>query len=125
MYPPIFQLLSQDGIIQSIFGTSPCRVHMFGSAPQSGTPAHGLPYCVWQTVSGLPENYLDKTPDIDSLTTQIDIYASTAADARNGALAVRDVLELSAYVTNWRGESKDEETNNYRVSFDVAWFVDR
>ena len=73
----------------------------------------------------MPENYLAGRPDVDSFKTQIDVYADTAASARAAAMALRDALELSAYVTSWRGETRDPVTRNYRFSFDMDWIVQR
>ncbi|WP_134595762.1 tail completion protein gp17, partial [Pseudomonas aeruginosa] len=61
----------------------------------------------------------------DGLTIQVDIFSTTAAEARDAAKAIRDAIELSAYVVRWGGESVDPETKTYRVSFDIDWIVQR
>lgn len=121
MYPPVFETVSADSDVQSNLGTSPCRFYLYGEAP----PQVEKPYAVWQFITGLPQNYINQVPDIDSMSLQIDIYASTAAEARDVAQALRDAIEPSAHITSWRGESRDEETRNYRYSFDVDWIVSR
>jgi hypothetical protein len=121
MYPPIFEKCRTDQAVVSIFGARPVRLWPFGEAPQ-GT---GVPYAVWQTISGTPENYLGTAPDIDQYSIQIDVYAKTGEAARNGALALRNVIQTHAHIAAWRGESKDSETGNYRFTFDVDWFVNR
>lgn len=121
MYPPVFTLIKSDAGVQSKFGTSPVRVFPFGSAPDGV----GLPYAVWQVVSGDPENYITNAPDMDSFLTQIDIYASTATTARDAAKALRDAIEPHAHIVAWRGEQKDPQTKHYRYSFDVKFLTAR
>jgi len=121
MYPPLFSIVAADGTVQSLFGSNPVRVLPFGSADEK-TP---LPYAVWQTIGGSPENYLGDTPDMDSFLTQIDVYAKTASTARNGAEALRDAIEPHAHIVSWRGESKDQTTGNFRHSFDINFLTAR
>jgi hypothetical protein len=121
MFPPIFQVAAADPGVTALLGTAPVRLFPFGEAPE-GTP---LPYAVWQLVSGSPENYLAGRPDMDGFTLQIDVYAATGASARAVGAALRDSIELRAHITRWGGESKDEETGRYRLSFDVDWKTPR
>lgn len=121
MYPPIFTVCSTDADVQSNIGTSPCRLYPFGEAP----PRVSTPYAVWQQVTGLPQNYINQMPDIDSYVLQVDAYADTVTAARDAAEALRNAIEPNAHIIGWRGEGRDPETNHYRYSFDVEWFVDR
>lgn len=121
MYPPVFARANASAAVNAALGTNPLRVYMFGMAPQNVQ----YPYAVWQVAAGAPENYINDLPDIDSFTTQIDIYATSAAQARDCAKALRDAFEPYAHVTSWRGESKDPETGSYRSGFDVEWWTDR
>jgi hypothetical protein len=121
MFPPIFAVCSIVPAVTALIGASPVRLYPFGDAPQ----AVALPYVTWQTITGLPENYIDRVPDIDSYTLQVDCYATTATSARNVAKAIRDAIETKAHIVAWRGESKDPDTLHYRSSFDVTWFVPR
>ncbi len=121
MYPPIFQVCAADPAIRLLLGEDPTRLWPFGEAPQDVA----RPYAVWQQVTGSPENYLGSRPDIDSFTVQVDVYAVTADAARAIAMALRDAIEPHAHIMGWRGEGQDPETNNYRYSFDVDWFVQR
>jgi len=121
MYPPIFATCSIVSAVQTQLGTTPCRLYPFGEAPQGVAK----PYAVWQTIGGSPENYIDKVPDIDAIAIQVDVYASTAASARAAATALRDAIEPVAHVTRWGGESRESDTNLYRLSFDVDWWVIR
>jgi len=122
MSVPIFSACAASTAVKALIGTPPnMRLSEFGLAPQTVA----LPYAVWQVVTGFPENYIDRVPDIDSYTIQLDVYATTATAARNVAEAIRDAIETKAHIVAWRGESKDPDTAHYRSSFDVTWFVPR
>ena len=121
MYPPIFATCSAVSAVTTMIGTSPVRLYPFGEAPQ-GVP---LPYVVWQSVYGSPENVIDGAPTIDQYTIQVDCYAATGTTARAVAQAMRDAIQTSAHIVGWRGESRDVETGHYRYSFDVDWYVSR
>jgi len=122
MTPPIFQLCSQAAAVTALLGAgASLRLYSFGEAPQDVAK----PYAVWQVVNGEPENYLAGRPDADSVTLQVDVYGTTGTSVRQVRDAIRDAIELSAYVTRWGGEGRDPTTKNYRTSFDVDWMVSR
>ena len=121
MYAPIFTTISASAGVKALIGSNPVRCYPFGMAPQGVQ----LPYVVWQSITGSPENYINQTPDIDKFSIQVDVYATTETSARNVAKALRDVIEPLAYITSWRGESIDPDTLHKRFSFDVDWFVKR
>jgi len=121
MYPPIFAVCAADAGVTALLGASPTRLYPFGEAPQGVV----YPYAVWQLVGGSPENYINQRPDIDSFTVQVDVYADTGTTARSIATALRDAIEPHAHIVRWGGESRDQDTNRYRSSFDVDWFVSR
>lgn len=124
MYPPIFPTVRASAAVRALLGDNPVRFYQFGMAPQGVVK----PYAVWRRVGGLPENFLDTTPDADSFTLQVDIYASPNQGAdltRTIAVALRDAIEKVAYVTNWLGESIDPETKNPTFTFQVDWIVPR
>lgn len=121
MYPPVFAVCYAANPVKALLGTAPMRLFLFGEAEQ-GTQK---PYAVWQVISGVPENFLNQAPDTDSFTIQIDIYADTAASARNVAAALRNAIEPHAHVSAWRGESRDPETKDYRFLFEIDWIVQR
>lgn len=121
MYAPIFAVCSASPDVTALLGTAPVRLHLFGEAPEGVTK----PYVVWQTIGGDPENYLEGRPNTDKFELQIDVYGTTASQVRSVAKAIRDAIELTAYVTRWNGESKDVLTKTYRYSFDVDWWVSR
>jgi len=120
MTPPIFQVCSQAAAVTALLGTGEnLRLYSFGEAPDGVAK----PYAVWQLVNGEPENYLAGRPDADAVTLQIDVYGATGTTVRQVRDAIRDALELRAYVTRWGGEGRDPTTKNYRASFDVDWIV--
>lgn len=121
MIPPMFTTCAASSEVLAVLGSDPVRLFGAGRAPQNVAE----PYAVWQVIAGSPENYLGDTPDMDSYTLQVDCYAQTAAEARGVAEALRNAIEPVAYVVAWRGESREPETQLYRYSFDVDWFVAR
>ncbi len=114
MIAPIFQLCLTSQAVLQAFGADPTRVYSFGLIEKP--PAQ--PYAVWQTVSGIPENYLAQRPDVDALTTQIDVYA------KDEALLIQ-AAKARGYITRWGGQMLDAETKLLRLSFDVDWLVPR
>ncbi|MGA4455346.1 DUF3168 domain-containing protein [Pseudomonas fortuita] len=122
MTPPIVKACLQSPAVTALLGTGTgMRFYSFGEAEQGVAK----PYAVWQIVNGIPENYLAGRPDLDGFTLQVDVYAATGDSARQVRDAIRDAIELDAYVTRWGGERRDPETKNYRASFDVDWMVHR
>lgn len=120
-YPPIFQVATADPAVRALIGESPVRFYLFGMAPEkpAGT------YCVWQVISGNPDNYLAGRPDVEAYGLQVDVYATTAAGARAAGQAIESAIELAARVTSYNGETRNTETMLYRYSFDVDWIVQR
>lgn len=122
MTPPIVQACLNSPAVTALLGVGTgMRLYSFGEAEQDVAK----PYAVWQIVNGTPENYLAGRPDLDGFTLQVDVYATTGDSARKVRDAIRDAVELEAYVTRWGVEGRDPETKNYRASFDVDWMVHR
>lgn len=121
MGPIIFPTAAASAGVVAFFGPNPVRLYDFDEARQN-TPK---PYAVYRDVTGSPENYLGNLPDMDRYLTQIDVFADTKAAARQGAELLRDALEPTMYVTNWRGGQRDPDTNNFRYSFDVESYTPR
>lgn len=121
MQPPIFRVCAADPAVTALLGTDPVRLFPFGEATHSAA----RPYAAWQVITGSPENYLAGRPDADGWTLQVDVYADTGVSATDAATAIRDAIELSAYVVRWGGQSRDRETQLYRISFDAAWITHR
>lgn len=121
MYPPIFNVISASAPVTALLGVSPVRFWPFGEAP----PDPVLPYAVWQTVYGTPQNYVSDLPDVDSYGVQVDVYANEATAARLAARAIRDAIEPVAHISAYNGEFRDPVTRKYRYSFTADWFVNR
>ena len=121
MYPPIFETAGASAAVTALIGSSPVRLWPFAQAPENSV----LPYVVWQTIGGSPENYINNAPDIDQFSLQVDVYGTGASSVRAVAVALRDAIQGVANIVSWRGESIDFETKNYRFTFDVDWLVRR
>jgi hypothetical protein len=121
MFPPLFQACAADTAVQAVLGSDPVRLYPFGEAPAGVI----RPYAVWQVIGGSPGNYLGDRPDMDGYSLQVDVYAETDVSVYAAAVALRDVIETRAYITAWRGESRDPATHSYRYSFDVDWLASR
>lgn len=121
MFPPLFKAAAASTEVRALFGADPVRVYPFGEAEAGAA----LPYAVWQTISGNPDNFLSGRPDVDGYRTQVDIYGTTGASTLAAAMALRDALEGVAYVVAYNGQGRDPETKNFRVSFDLDWIVHR
>ncbi|MFV9518293.1 hypothetical protein ACNUIO_32840 [Pseudomonas aeruginosa] len=98
-------------------------MYQFGLAPQLVVE----PYATWQTISGSPEN--DRwSLDADGFTLSRWTFSQPTACAKPETLAkaIRDAIELSAYVVRWGGESVDPDTKTYRdPASDIHWIVQR
>jgi len=117
---PLFSTCAASSAVTALLGSNPVRIYPFGTAPQDVT----LPYAVYQTVGGSPENFVTDAPDMDIYTVQVDIYAATGASALAVRNAMRDAIQSKAHIISWR-DSYDTATKRYRQSFDVDWFVNR
>ena len=121
MFPPVFEVAYQSNRVRDLLGTLPTRLYPFAEAP----PDPEIPYAVWQLISGIPENFLNQVPDADSWSVQLDIYASSAAQTREVAKALRDAFEPVCHIIGWGFEGRDAETKLYRRSFDMDWIERR
>ncbi|WP_058911876.1 tail completion protein gp17 [Entomohabitans teleogrylli] len=121
MIAPIFSVCSSNPDVIAVLGSDPVRLYPFGMQDDEIV----YPYAVWQNISGGAEMYLDTTPDYDSYTTQIDVYADTPVQALGVAMALRNAIETSAYISRWGAQGRDNVTKKYRYSFDVDWIVKR
>ncbi|AVL70866.1 hypothetical protein CEQ07_05205 [Oligella urethralis] len=117
MFPPVHTIVMANQAAQALGLT----IYPVGHAPQDVAK----PYAVWQIISGAPENYIGDRPNIDSYNVQFDVYAKTVTTVRECAKAIRDAIEGHAHITSWLGESREDDTKLYRVSFDADFFVQR
>lgn len=127
MNPPIAEVAAGNAGVIAVLktGTGPLRFYPFARAPQKGKPGYGVPYAVYQTAYGTPDNTLSCTPNLDTWGEQVDVYADTTEQARDVARALRDAFEPVAYVVSWNGEFQDEETKLERFSFTVEFMTPR
>jgi hypothetical protein len=121
MIPPVLVLLKASGPVTALLGHPKPRVYPFDEAPQSPT----YPYVTWQIIAGAPENFLSQLPDMDSYSTQIDVWASDGDSCLAVAKAVRDALETSAYMTDFGNTERDPDTQAYRYRMTFDFFKAR
>lgn len=121
MKPAIYEIVSADTGVEALLGEHPnMRFVPFGRGPQS--PAY--PYAVWQVISATPENYQDKTPDVDRIAVQVDCYSPDPNVVDQVAIAIRDAIEPHAHMTRF-ADGREPQTENYRVSMDFEFWTDR
>lgn len=99
------------------------RFFHFGEALQNMSET----FATWQLITGEPHLLLGSVPDSDLFTLQIDTYSNTRAEAEQAGLAVRNAFEqdMRCTVTRYNAFGKENETNLYRVSFDVDFIENR
>lgn len=125
MFPPIFQLVAAYAPATALLGSNPVRFWPFGQAQVNSQGVVTTPYGVWRVITGLPENFINQRPDIDSFGVQIDVYGDSSTATRNAAQAIRDAIEGESQIVGWRGESIDPDTKRYRYSFDAEFWTPR
>lgn len=119
---PLYNVLKVVSGVTTLLGTHPnLRVYGFGQTPEGVQ----RPYVVWQETTGSPELNLSQSPDHDMYSLQIDVYAKTGPSCDAVRKALRDAIEPIMHITNWYGDDRDSETNDYRTTFAVDWFIER
>jgi hypothetical protein len=121
MYPSFFSTLTGTPAVTALLGSNPTRVYPHGEAPQTVAK----PYVTHQLVTGLPENYLADTADMDTCRVQFNCYGATSASALSVASAIRTALEPFGYVVSMNLTGRDPDTNNYTYSFDMEFMSAR
>lgn len=123
MFPPIYNLVTADSVAKNLLlnGDGSIRFYEFGLAPQGST----YPYAAWQVISGSPENYLSGRPDEDNHILQVNVYATTSDSLKAVTKALRDALELNAYISRWGNTQRNPETKKYSFDFDVEFITPR
>lgn len=125
MLPAVFPLLSAAGAVTAIIGTNPVRAYRHGSAPQNVV----APYVTWQVISNVPQNALDEVPRVDAYSVQIDCWSVNTGTGSSGvetlAKAVRDAIEPYAHMVSGPTDSRDDETQRYRISFTFDFWTHR
>ena len=123
VYPPLFATASVVSAVRAIFGTNPVRIYPIGDAPSKGEADYAVPYATFQTVAGSPENYLSGRPDAAEFREQVDVMAPSLTEARAGAKAIMEAVELVAQVASFNGNRRDPDSNLVVYSFDIAWIT--
>ena len=121
MLPPIFAILSADSNVRSLVGTAPVRIYRHGAAPQATL----VPYVTWSVISGTPQNTLSELPKVDACTVQIDCWTNDPGTVEDLAVAVRAALEPVAHMTGFGPNSRDFETQRYRLTMQFDYWLDR
>lgn len=122
--PPIYRAVSASDSVKALLGDD-VRFSLWGEAGYNEV----LPYATWQVISGSPENYCTNTPDIDSYTLQVDIYALTGKEAEKIRDAICEAIEGLCHIVAWRTETERSDNESRpvlrRISFDCDWWIER
>ncbi len=122
MLPPVFAILSNDSMVQSICAT---RIYRHGWAPEKVI----APYATWFVVSGLPENSISETPRVDRYTVQIDCWSDNTGTGSQTveslATAVRDAIEPLHHMTGIVVNDHDAATDRYRIGLQFDFWTER
>ena len=125
MFPAIFATVAADSTVTAIIGTNPTRFYRHGSAPQNVA----APYATWFVVAGVPENNLSDTPPVDRYTIQVDAWSDNTGTGSAGvetlAEALRDCLEALGHMTGVIVNTRDAETQRYRIGMQFDIWHDR
>lgn len=121
MNPDIFNVLKNSNRIKQLFGVNPLRIYPWGRAPSNSV----RPYAVYSVYNAVPENYLDKVPDIDNKGTQINIYANTAQSLEDSYKAIRDILEPFGHMTNFSTPALDDNTDLFSGVMEFDFWDER
>lgn len=121
MNPSLFPLLKDSALVKSLLGSNPLRVYPWGRAPQN-VPT---PYATYTVYNGNPENYVSNNPDIDNKGTQLNIYGETGDDVEKCFIAIRNVLQNHAHMTNFSTPALDADTNYYSCTMEFDFWDER
>ena len=121
MIPPVFSILNASSAVKALLGTSPLRVFPWGEAPQTTKK----PYATYIVYNGQPENTHGESPEMDALSTQVDVWAESVSSCASVAEAIRDELEPYAHMTNFSSAAPEEETGLFRQRMDFDFFETR
>jgi hypothetical protein len=121
MIPRIFPIIKNSSACTALLGTNPVRFFPFGEAPEKSA----YPYATYFVPTGEPQNQLSSTPDMDRLTTQIDIWAKSGESALGVATALRDALEPHGHMISINDMGRDSRTESYRYRLDFDFFTTR
>lgn len=125
MLPQVFPLLRDNVAVTALIGSNPVRAYRHGTAPQSVV----APYVTWFVVTGNPENTLEDLPRIDRYEVQVDCWSENTGtggtQVENLAEAVRNAIEPSAHMTAVVANTRDQETQRYRIGLQFTFWHHR
>lgn len=123
MIPPVFTTLKDVPAIVVILADADgtLRITPWEEAPQDTLK----PYVTYTVYNGIPENTLDKVPEVDNLGTQVDVWAPTGDACVQLAILVRDALEPVGHMIEVGAMEKDTETKLYRLRMSFDFFTFR
>lgn len=125
MMPPIVQWMNDSGEVVSLLKPlAVMRVFQDEIPQDQPKPQDGQPAVVYSLIFGQPANKLDCAPTIDFLRIQFDAYAADRRVCMSVFQAVRNVLEAHGYVS-YNFTLRDEDTRDWRVSFDFTCWQPR
>ncbi len=105
----LFSLVSTDPTCAGLLGADPTKFFEFASAPTLEL----APYATWQEIQGTPFNVVEGAPSTDLVKVQIDVWASTASEARTVSRAIRRAIDTSGTITFF-SNTWDEDSRLYR-----------
>ena len=111
----LFALIKASPKCTQILGVNPVRFFEFGRAPQ----IENMPYATFQHITGTPYNALYGPASADHITTQIDVWTNSSAEAKAVSKAIRGAIENNCYITGWLGTSKEGDI--FRTTFTVQY----
>lgn len=121
MNSQLFEILNASTAVKMLFGSNPLRIYPWGRAPQDVKK----PYGVYGVYNALPENYLDRVPNIDNKGTQLEIYADSAVQLEQAGVVIRTVVEPHAHLTSYSVVDRDDETDLYGYRFEFDFWETR
>lgn len=123
MFAPIYKTLNVAGV-QAIVGNPP-RIYPHGRAPQNVS----APYITWFVVTGQPYDHLSGAPEADNDTVQIDCWTGPgdleSATCVSLAQAVRDALDAAGQANRVIVNTREPDTNLFRIGLQVEFIYNR
>jgi len=122
---PLYEVCKNDGPTAAFFGDSNIlRIFPFSFSKKKGFDLT-KPYAVWQTVGGSPDNVLEGGACSDSVEVQIDVYAQSVDDCRQGANLIEAAIESECMITRYFTEEFEQDTKLFRATFGASWILKR
>ncbi|WP_267581485.1 tail completion protein gp17 [Acinetobacter pittii] len=116
---PVFKILNANPEVKALLGED---LKVYEDVAPEGTEP---PYAVWQTLTALSENHLDRQAKLDHVMYQVMVYDTDVIRATNIRALVRSVLGEHSYILNSMINGKETATKLIFRGFDANWFVKR